>query len=176
MNFEAVRRLLCIFMLIKLSFLHAQETNQDLIHNSWKAFWISAQNASINGYGVYIFRKNIGLTEKPNKFLIHISADNRYKLYINEQFVSIGPARGDIPHYNWETIDPTPYLKAGENLVSAQVWNEAEFRPEAQISLRTGFIMQGAGAGEQIINTNKSWKAVCDSSYKPLKVEFPGQT
>ncbi|HEY4324019.1 MAG TPA: alpha-L-rhamnosidase N-terminal domain-containing protein [Mucilaginibacter sp.] len=172
-NFKAFQVLIATVFLFNLNFSQAQTVAPDLIHNSWKAVWITAQGASMNGYGVYLFRKNIDLPEKPKKFVVFISADNRYKLYVNGQFISAGPARGDITHYNYEIIDLVPYLKAGQNVISAQVWNEAEYRPEAQISLRTGFILQGEGAEEQIINTNKSWKAVSDSSYKPLRAEFP---
>ncbi|HEU4904020.1 MAG TPA: alpha-L-rhamnosidase C-terminal domain-containing protein, partial [Flavisolibacter sp.] len=40
--------------------------------------------------------------------------------------------------------------------------------PEAQMSLRTGFILQGNSENEEIINTNKSWKAAKDKSTEPL--------
>jgi alpha-L-rhamnosidase len=160
-------------MLFSTGFLRAQEPNSPLLSKRWPADWITAQDASARGYGVYLFRKQLKLSKKPEKFIVYISADNRYKLFVNQQFVSAGPARGDIAHYNYETLDLAPYLKAGTNIISAQVWNEAEYRPEAQISLRTGLIIQGAAKEEQIINTNKTWKARQDSSYKPLKVNIP---
>jgi hypothetical protein len=171
MNSRSGVILLFIFLLTGL--LHAQEQNSPLFSKPWPADWIAAKGAPGREYGVYLFRKRIELAKKPEKFVIHISADNRYKLYVNQQFVSAGPARGDIAHYNYETLDLSPYLTAGTNIVSVQVWNEAEYRPEAQISLRTGLIVQGDGADEQIINTGTSWKALADKSYKPLKVNIP---
>jgi hypothetical protein len=89
------------------------------------------------------YSEKTSLPEKPGKFLVHVSADNRYKLFVNEQFISFGPTRGDIAHWNYETIDIAPYLKAGDNTVAALVWNEGEHKPEAQISYKTGFLMQG---------------------------------
>jgi len=43
---------------------------------------------------------------------VHLSADNRYKLYVNSVLVSCGPARGDLYYWNYETVDLAPYLNA----------------------------------------------------------------
>ena len=67
-------------------------------------------DAPAKSYGVYYFRKKISLTEKPDSFIVHVSADNRYVLIINEKFVSLGPARNDLSHWNFETVDIAPYL------------------------------------------------------------------
>jgi alpha-L-rhamnosidase len=40
----------------------------DVVNKRWHAQWISMPNASNDGYGVYLFRKTIGLTSKPNNF------------------------------------------------------------------------------------------------------------
>jgi hypothetical protein len=140
----------------------------DVINKRWHAQWISVPNASNDGYGVYMFRKTIELAAKPNNFKIHVSGDNRYKLFVNEKLVSMGPARGDIAHWNYETVDIASYLKAGKNIVAAQVWNEGEFKPEAQITYRTGFILQGATSAESAINTNNTWLCEKDNSFAPL--------
>src|SRR4051794_8964287 len=65
----------------------------------WNAQWIGAKDSKGTEYGVFYFRKNIVLKEKPATFNIHVSADNRYKLYVNGTLVSLGPARGDT--YYW---------------------------------------------------------------------------
>lgn len=65
------------------------------------------------------------------------------------------------------------YLQEGENVFSAKVWNEGSERAEAQISLRTGFIMDGEGAAA-IVATGDTWKAAQDTSYAPLAVQVYG--
>ena len=150
------------------SLLGAQET--DLMHQAWKASWIAVPNSSPEGYGVYIFRKSTHFEAKPKSFLIHVSADNRYKLFVNQTMVSIGPARGDITHWNYETLDIAPYLQSGKNTIAALVWNEADLKPEAQISFRTGFLMQGHELKDSIFNTDSSWRCIQDSAFKPLPV------
>lgn len=141
----------------------------DVINKRWHAQWITVPNVSNDGYGIYMFRKTIELTSKPNNFKIHVSGDNRYKLFVNEKLVSMGPARGDIAHWNFETVDIASYLKSGKNIIAAQVWNEGEFKPEAQISYRTGFILQGATTAESAINTNNTWLCEQDKSFAPLR-------
>lgn len=132
----------------------------------WTAHWIAARNDEGTEYGVYYFRKNIDLPFRPSSFVIHVSADNRYKLYVNEVLVSLGPARGDLYYWNYETVDISPYLIAGKNIVAAIVWNEAQKRPEAQITLRTAFIVQGNSVAEEILNTNNTWKCIRDKGHK----------
>ena len=152
----------------------AQTIDQAILQKRWPAFWVAVPNESTDGYGIYLFRKTVELNTKPETFIIHVSADNRYKLFVNEKLVSLGPARGDLSHWNFETVDIAPYLKAGKNIVAAQVWNEGEYKPEAQISFRTGFILQGATSNEAVLNTNESWKCQQDNSYAPLR--FNAQT
>ena len=166
--------------LILVSILQGTAYSQTLIpvneRESWNANWIEANGANGHAYGVYYFRKNITLDQQPERFIIHVSADNRYKLFVNGELVSLGPARGDIYYWNYETVDLAPFLNTGKNNVSAIVWNEAELRPEAQISIRTGFILQGNTEKEEILNTNESWKCLQDMGYSAAPSIFCAST
>ena len=151
----------------------AQNNSPAILYNLWKAAWIHVPGEPSNGYGVYLFRKKLDLNARPSSFRIHVSADNRYKLFVNEKLVSLGPARGDITHWNYESVDIAPFLQSGSNIIAAVVWNEAQLRPEAQISFVTGLIIQGATDAEQGINTGAAWKCVRDVSYEPIPVRIP---
>jgi hypothetical protein len=150
----------------------AQTTRLPTAQRPWNAQWIAAQGDNGKTYGVFYFRKNINLAAKPKAFVVHISADNRYKLYINGTLVSLGPARGDTYYWNYETVDLAPYLSIGKNTVAALVWNEAQYSPAAQISVRTGFILQGSSPTEDILNTNDSWKGIQDAGHQPIPGYF----
>jgi len=165
-SFLAFALFVSIFFAGKIA--SAQSIDKTLSTHPWNAYWIAPANESGREYGVYYFRKSIELAAKPSSFIIHVSADNRYKLYVNGTLVSLGPARGDTYYWNFETVDLAPYLIAGKNVVSAVVWNDAEYRPEAQISMRTAFIVQGNTLNEEILNTNNTWKCVRNNAYKPL--------
>lgn len=153
---------------IRLDGFRQPDIHPQLFSEMWNARWISVPDRMPNEYGVYHFRKKIQLTSVPETFIVHVSADNRYKLYINGQLVSLGPARGDIYNWNFETVDLAPYLKEGDNLLAAVVWNFAEHSPVAQISFnQTGFILQGNTESEEMVNTNKSWKCIRNKAYLP---------
>lgn len=148
--------------------VYSQTSDIALAHSQWRAWWICAPNDAGREYGVYHFRRKFNLDSKPSSFIIHVSADNRYKLYVNGTLVSLGPARGDTFYWNYETVDIAPYLTSGKNIVAATVWNEAQYRPEAQISLRTAFIVQGNSPAEEILNTDTGWRCMHDTAYRPL--------
>ena len=153
----------------------AQSAGVTLAQKEWHAYWIAAPNDEGTEYGVYHFRKSIDLTDKPGSFTIHVSADNRYKLYVNGTLVSVGPARGDLYYWNYETVDIAPYLTMGKNTIAATVWNDAQYRPEAQMTLRTGFIVQGNSPTEEILNTDTSWRCIRDNAYHAVgKAEYGG--
>ena len=136
----------------------------------WAARWISVSNTEGSKYGVYLFRKTFDWDSKAAAFPIYISADNRYKLYVNGQLVGTGPAKSDLFNWNFDIIDLKNHLKAGKNTIAVKIWNEAEFKPEFQISYQTGLIIQGGSPESQLINTDKSWKCLQDKSYEPITV------
>lgn len=146
----------------------SQINPQLLTGERWKACWVSLPGEPANVYGVYHFRKSIELAEIPVSFLVHVSADNRYKLYVNGRLVSLGPTLGDPYNWNFETVDLAPFLKKGKNQLAAVVWNFAEYRPITQMSfLQTGFLLQGNTAAESAVNTDASWKCSKNKAYAP---------
>ena len=157
-------------------FLFVNGTAQDLpfvalpeqLTDSRYAEWITMPGIEGSEYGVYYFRKTIDVATVPEKLIIHVSADNRYRLYINGKLVSWGPAAGDLYHWNYETIDVSKFLKEGTNLIAAQVWNMGKYAGARQISCRTAFILQGNSSAETGMNTNWSWKVFRDKGYFPV--------
>lgn len=160
-----------LFMYYSLDGL-AQTISQNILTKKWDAYWITLAAASTKDYGVYHFRKIFSLDDKPASFIVHVSADNRYKLFVNGVMVSLGPARADLFHWNFETVDIAKYLQAGNNVIAAVVWNFGDFRPEHQVSFRTGLIVQGNSDKEKVINSDTSWKCLRDTSYSPLQPDL----
>jgi hypothetical protein len=163
---------LCLFLffIYSLSNIYAQniEINPALLKDDWEARWIAPANASLKDYGVFHFRKTFSLSEKPQKFVIHLSGDNRYRFFVNGKSVATGPARGDLQNWQFETLDIAKELVAGKNVLAAVVWNFGDYLPWAQITNKTALIVQGNAEKEQIVNTNDSWKVVRNEAYSPL--------
>ena len=137
---------------------------------SWAAKWITVPEADPHGYGVYYFRKAIDLAAVPATFPIRVSGDTRYKLYVNGTQVSLGPARSDLTHWRYEEVDIAPQLQAGTNVVAAVVWHEGDYKPEANVTYRTAFILQGDSPAAAVLNTDASWHCIQDPAYEPLPV------
>lgn len=136
------------------------------LKHSWRANWITHPTASVFDYGVYHFRKTFNLHTIPSSFIVHVSADNRYQLYVNGEFVSDGPARGDLANWNYATIDIASYLNNGKNVIAALVVNFGEYKAGGQISNRTSFILQDEV--NDLISTISEWKVVENEAYDPV--------
>jgi hypothetical protein len=116
-----------------------------ILQRQWTGAWIACPAAPERDPGVFRFRKRIDLPVVPPRFVVHVSADQRFVLHVNGRRVGIGPSRGDILFWRFATFDLAPFLKPGANLVSAVVWNFGTQAPAAQITDRTGFVLQGEG-------------------------------
>jgi alpha-L-rhamnosidase len=135
----------------------------DLLEHVWPAQWIDVPGTSPQDYGVYHFRRTFDLTEAPARFVVHVSGDNRYELYVNGTLVSWGPARADLYHWRYETVDVASQLHAGRNSFAAVVWNDGPGRAVAQVSNQTGFLLQADNAAS--IDSNAEWKCLRDEAY-----------
>ncbi|MBE8721854.1 family 78 glycoside hydrolase catalytic domain [Sphingobacterium pedocola] len=140
-----------------------------IIHKKWDAQWITAPGISLKDFQVLHLRKTFQLTAVDQEFLVHVSADNRYRLYVNGEEVGKGPARGDLNNWFFDTYDLAPYLKQGENVVAAVIWNFAEFAPMAQITNKTAFILQGNSKRESFLSTGADWKVYVNQAYETPK-------
>ena len=143
-------------------------------NDRWSASWITSPDADAE-YGVYFFRKTLSLSAKPAQFIINVSADNRYKLYVNGVQVAHGPAKGDVRNWNFDTVDIAPWLDKGDNVVAAVVWNFASQRPVALMSRgQMGFLVQGNSEAERALDTGRSWKVIRSDAYSPGAVSVRG--
>ena len=145
----------------------APSTPPDIRTELWKAKWISVPGTGALDYGVYYFRKDVTMSPVPGRYTVHVTGDNRYKLYVNGTLVSLGPAKGDASHWNYETVDLAPYLQDGKNVIAALVYNEGPRRPDSQISVSSGFLLQGEDEAADLY-TDRTWKCIQDPSYGPL--------
>ena len=97
----------------QLATLMERET-YDILKDKWSAAWIEVPGSDPEEYGVYYFRKDVELADAPGSFVIHVSADQRYKLYVNGTLVSLGPARNDskrirkpVCHFSGSPLETT---------------------------------------------------------------------
>lgn len=105
--------------------------------------------------------------DEPRVVRIHVSADERYELFLDGERVGSGPERGDPLHWPFESYDLS--FAAGEHLLVARVWSlgrERSLAPEAQMSVRPGFILAAEGEARDRFNTGfAAWEAKVLSGY-----------
>src|ERR1700761_357136 len=97
----------------------------------WSAAWISHPTAPLREPGVFHFRKILKLAAKPDHYLVEVSADNHFLLYVNGHRIGEGPAKGDLQHWRYEKYDLASALHVGENVVAATVFNFGIYAPLA---------------------------------------------
>jgi alpha-L-rhamnosidase len=151
----------------------AQETqHHDWAEERWKAQWIAWPGAPQRDTGIFHFRKAIELRELPKQFVVHVSADNRFVLFVNGARVGEGPASSDLPHWKYDTFDLRPFLKRGSNLIAATVWNFGTLAPVAQMLSRAGFLLQGDAAAEEMANTDGTWQVEIEAGHEVSHADF----
>ncbi len=133
----------------------------------WQARWITAKENPYH-FGVYHFRKSFSLNNIPSQFVIHISADNRYRLFVNGNYITDGPQISDTHHWRFESLDVARFLKAGTNVIAVQVVNWSDVAPVYIMGKRTALIVQGDDATSSVVNTDTSWKYVTNTAVTPI--------
>jgi len=118
---------LSALLLAALAALKAAEKPGDAkAHNPFSdAVWIGGSeggNARPSADVSYAFRRSFALDQKPLTASIRITADARYILWVNGDFVSRGPARGFPWAQPYDEVDLAPFLRAGTNWIAAEVY------------------------------------------------------
>ena len=114
-----------------------------------------------------LVRKEFILSDKPGSAFIDISADDYYKLYINEEFVGQGPAPSYHFRYYYNRYDISKYLKPGKNVIAVhvyyqglinRVWNSGDYRQ--------GLIAQVYVDDDIVLATDSTWKYCISQAWK----------
>jgi len=137
-------------------------------NHDWHASWVTHPTAPLREPIVLHFRRVLSLPSVPASYLVRVSADNRFILYVNGQRVGDGPARDDLAHWRYERFDLAPLLHAGQNTVTATVWNWGIFAPIAQMSDRTAFLLESEATGTAGISTPEGWQVEAEPGHTAL--------
>ncbi len=128
---------------------------------NWQGHWIwtSAELAERNTFVRFrrCFDYNGGGAS------LNITADSRYVVYVNGEYLGQGPVRAWPGHWRYDTYDLQPHLKLGENTVAILVnhYGESNFQ---YIQAPQGLLAQ-IEVEDGIISTDDSWLASPDASF-----------
>lgn len=127
------------------------------------ARWITKKDAGASDNATYCFIKNFDL-EIVKEAKVEISAQARYKLYINDNFVACGPCKGTREKTYFDTVDVTEYLKIGENDIYIEVLQLVSTDMEGKMSPIEGVLRVGApllafelNCGDVCVKSDETW-------------------
>lgn len=116
------------------------------------------------------------------RLIVHITADSRYRLFVNGTPVAVGPCKGDAHVQYYETVDVTPYLKVGENVLAVQVLHYPYLQPyisgvggpiSVWRSQSAGLFVEAAlcdGNGNEVepLHSGREWKVYRHRGYRHI--------
>ncbi len=121
------------------------------------ASWIDCPGRSLAEPSVALLRLRFKIQAQAT-VTICVSADNRYRLFLDGKPQGRGPERGDPLHWRYESYRLE--LPPGEHLLLAQTWWLGELAPYAQMSVRPGFLLAETGPLEEVLSTGLApWEA-----------------
>ncbi len=122
------------------------------------ATWIWAPNKQNTAPLFLKFRNEFVVDDSDGTLVLDISADERYYLTIDNQFISRGPNRSTVE--NWQYNTYIINLKPGKHVIEATVWKTSDHAPLAQLSCGGGFIVKANGNYNKKLTTGVSsnWK------------------
>jgi hypothetical protein len=142
----------------------------------WHPEWKEGADESSAG-GFVHFRKSITIETLPkDPVSIHITADTKYKLYINSKLVFIGPVKGDEHLWFYDNVDIQPYLRLGTNYLAVRVLRFYYATPYATSFPRlpcAGLLIRNVDHSNilgRYAESNESWETALDFSTR-LRVD-----
>lgn len=132
----------------------------------WQADYAWTSERGGPGLATRLFRCRFHLRRRSRKFQIHVSADSRYRLWLNGKLVGFGPAKGSLGRYYFESYDLARRLRVGENVLAAEVRHFGENSPMSEVhSPIPGFLLQGPG--DASLDTPGRWRCCVFDAVKP---------
>lgn len=158
-------------ILAKASVSGLPDPAPELFGQRWPARWITHPAAPKADYGVWLFRRSLELPAKPGRFVVHVTADARYQLWVNGEPVLRGPQASDPAEWRYDSLDLAPWLRAGANVIAARIVGYGDLTPYPSMGLRTAFLLQGDTAAERLADTGPAWKVIRADAYTPFRAD-----
>ncbi len=118
-----------------------------MVSNRFTAHWLWAAGESFSYRrftNTYVFaRAEIELPAAPTTAPVRVTADARYRLFVNQQAVSRGPARGYPWSYPYDEVDLAPYLREGPNVLGIIAHCVGDYTFQSEFDGRPGLLLDG---------------------------------
>jgi alpha-L-rhamnosidase len=140
----------------------------------WPASWVGFPGGKLEP-AVYGYRLRVTLPAAA-RVRIHVTADQRYELFLDGKRVGRGSERGDRANWFYETYELS--VPAGEHVLAARVWwlgTESGYAPAAQVTNRPAFLVCAEAPHTDLFSTGRAnWEAKRLGGYTFIRSPFPG--
>jgi alpha-L-rhamnosidase len=116
----------------------------------WPATWIGHPSNSGQSPVVLAFRRHFAMVTTAD-IKLHVSADQRYELFLDGIRIGQGPERGDLENWFYETYSPR--LLAGRHMLVVRVTWLGTDAALAQVSARPALLLLAEGLFEDVLST-----------------------
>lgn len=123
-----------------------------------------------------LFRRTFYFDEMPETAKLMVSADSRYKLYVNGRLVEVGPCKGDSEVWYYDTLELVSYLRTGKNVIAVEVLAFPNEHGNGSFSIfRTGhpgLFVSGKAESRHIaidLSADEQWKGFVDPEFSIIK-------
>jgi len=118
--------------------------------------WPNVQGFDVVNYLMQA-RRAFSLDAVPRKCVVQVTADSRYKLFVNGRFIASGPARGFQSHWPYDEVDIAPMLVKGRNVIAAMVlcFGRGTYQ---YVSADSGGLLLRGKLGRVDISTDAQWR------------------
>ncbi len=120
----------------------------------WPAKWVHLEG--VRPPFASAFRRRFR-TDGRQTVRMHVSADERYELFLDGERIGRGSERGDAALWFFESYELE--LEPGEHTLVARVWAIGKEALLAQYSIEPGFVLAAEGEHGELLSTGKaSWE------------------
>ncbi|MGN0892743.1 MAG: hypothetical protein ACI4Q0_05655 [Oligosphaeraceae bacterium] len=143
-----------------------------ILHESYW-WWTPKTTAGTPGYT--LFRREFSLA-RPLLLHLALSADCRYRLYLDGTYVGCGPVRGDLQHYAYDSyslpVAPGRHILAVEVVVWRGGWRTSA-SPWSELHAGGGLLLCGRGVNpetgkeELLLDLDSQWQCKQDRGRAP---------
>ncbi len=101
--------------------IHAQPPLKSVRH--WDGRWIWCKGKAKPFHFYMYARKTFIIDDNPTSAQLHVTASDRYVIYLNGRYLGRGPARSDPRRKSYDTYDVAATLQQGTNVIGVRAYH-----------------------------------------------------
>ena len=131
------------------------------------ALWIGGSHPFDLHEAYLRFRAPVVVCEElgPGQTTLYLTADSRYKLWVNGRFVARGPARSWPSAQTVDPIDLSPFLQIGVNQIAVQVYQPGYSHFSYVHRGMAGLLAWLDRDGQTLLVSNEQWRVERDPAF-----------